>query len=356
MSTQGVSTNTIRYIDINKSFSENSYDNHASAEVEHYVSHLMEEDKKTSTFEVLGNKACKVYFDIENIPVEQDTIIFDIVKSLITELINKTDLDLELSNISYLITENKHSSTHPGRSYHVILYNVIMFKPLMRDFLFYYIANKFIGYQYIDSSVYSINRLFRAVNQKGINKEGSDLLTDDVHKVLAYYDADTKDSKGLEEIDLIRHSVIQYYEDTSVYKPQLNMSLYEKRANANTTKRCLANRFSNGGYNKPMIKNTFIFNGNITKDTAKVIENVIPKLKTSEERRDEDNKVREERAYDTLYVLRELLMITNPREEMMTLLNELIDYYKANGSFANYKMNIQQIETMAKIIESKITF
>ena len=118
----------------------------------------------------------------------------------------------------------------------------------------------------------------------------------------------------------------------------------------------MANRFSKGGYNKPIIKNTFIFNGNVTEDAAKVIENVIPKLKTSEERRDEDNKVREERAYDTLYVLRELLMITNPREEMMTLLNELIDYYKANGGFDNYKMNIQQIETMSKIIEAKIIF
>ena len=350
-----MSNSTIRYIDINNTFSENTYDNHKSTEIEKYIAHIMEEGKKTSTFEILGNKACKVYFDIENIPVEQDVIIFDIVKSLITELINKTDLDLEIHHISYLITENKHSSSHPGRSYHVVLYNVVMFKPLIRDFLCYYIANKFIGFQYIDTSVYSTNRLFRAVNQKGISKTGGDLVEDDVHKIFAYYDADTRDIKGLEEINLIRHSVIQYYKDTQVYNPKLNISLYEKRANMKAAKKCMANRFSNGGNRAPIVKNTFIFNGNITKDAAEVIENVIPKLKTPEERREEDNKVREERAYNTLYVLRELLLITNPKEEMLTLLNELIDYYKDNGSYANYKMNIQQIETMTKIIEAKIT-
>ena len=337
----------VRFIDIKYSFTENKYENYKLANELGYVEHIMDKSKESSTFEVLSsNGMCKVYFDIEHIPSEDDKIIYDIVKSLISELINKTDLNVDSSCISYLITENKHSSTHEGRSYHVILYNCVMFKQNMRAFLNYYIANKLVGYEYIDNSVYSSNRLFRAVNQRGVRKEafGTERPPeDDKHVILTYYDADTKADTGLSERDLITNSVIQAYVSNKVYRPCLNMSLKEKHANKYKANENIKYNFSDGSKRiGRTVHNTYIFNAPITKETVDVIKGM-----------DIDDHAK--RVYDTVYVLHELLMITNPKEAILEAVNEILTYYKEHNGFEGYKMTLQQIETMTKIIESKIT-
>ena len=134
-SAQKLCENRIKYIEISKNFTENKRENWKECNKEEYITKLMKNDSQTSIFEILGDKV-KIYFDIEKIPKENDKLIFDIVAKIISVLVDKTNVR-RMADVSYILTENLHSYTHEGRSYHLILYDKTMTKYDIKDFINY---------------------------------------------------------------------------------------------------------------------------------------------------------------------------------------------------------------------------
>lgn len=129
-------------------------------------------DETTSTLEVLTSSRRKIYLDIENIPYEQDNLIYEIIDKF-TSLIN-------IDKDNYCLTYNSNSTQHAGRSYHVIFpYAMIhtdmrmlirIFKKLNTDYK-----------NIIDETVYNMKRLFRLplngkVTGKGVNNDDKHIL------------------------------------------------------------------------------------------------------------------------------------------------------------------------------------
>lgn len=362
---QKLCENRIKYIEIAKNFTENKRENWKECNKKEYIEKLMKNDSQTSIFEVLGDKT-KIYFDIEKIPKENDKLIFDIVEKIIYEIVNKTHCVLCMNDISYILTENLHSYTHEGRSYHLILYNLSMPKYDIKDFISYYIANKFIGYEYIDSSVYTYNRLFRAVNQNGVSRFGDGLNNDDMHKVIKYYDAIVGPLHIMPVNEQIEHSIIQIYNYNEHFiRCSLSLKYSERMKYRKATKNASQNKFSEGWRNKPTIKNTFIFNNIPATETATIVSTaqqnakpspVIPPRPTQQEPTQEQiNTNKEKQIYNNFVALQVLFNISKPNHGFIKLVDDVIKYYEDNKSYNGYKLTCEQLEITADIIKQCIT-
>lgn len=111
-------------------------------------------------FEVLENSIRRVYFDIENIPFDQEDIIYKIIQKLAEFM--------EISPDNYALTLNK-GSHHIGLSYHLTFpfkTHTTNILNMLRSFKLKY--PEYV--EYIDECVYNTNRLFRLPNQYGISK------------------------------------------------------------------------------------------------------------------------------------------------------------------------------------------
>ena len=361
---QKLCENRIKYIEISKNFTENKRENWKESNAVDYVTKLMKNDSQTSIFEILGDKV-KIYFDIEKIPKENDKLIFDIVAKIITEIVNKTKLT-NIADVSYILTENLHSYTHEGRSYHLILYNLSMSKYDIKDFINYYISNKFIGYEYIDASVYTYNRLFRAVNQKGVSRFGDGLNNDDVHKVIKYYNSIMGSSYVMSDIEQIKHSIIQIYDyNENIKQCSLSLKYSERLKYRKATKNASQNKFSDGWRNKPTIKNTFIFNNTPTTEAATIISTaqqnvrpspVIPPIPTQQEPTQEQIRAnKEKQLYNNFIALQVLFNISKPNHGFIKLIDDVIKYYEDTKTYNGYKLSYEQLEITADIIKQCIT-
>lgn len=120
------------------------------------------ENQMTSSFEVLRNDLQRIYLDIENVPNEESSMIYKIIECF-SEFIN---IDKEV----VCFTKNEHSSNHFGLSYHVVFpyyMEYLLIKRLVCMF-----KQEYPEYEnYIDSSVYTPNRIFRLPNQYGVKAE-----------------------------------------------------------------------------------------------------------------------------------------------------------------------------------------
>lgn len=364
-SAQKLCENGIKYIEIAKNFTENKRQNWKECNKEEYIAKLMKNDSQTSIFEILNDKI-KIYFDIEKIPKENDKLIFDIVEKIIYEIVNKTHCVLCMNDISYILTENLHSYTHEGRSYHLILYNLSTSKHDIKDFINYYISNKFVGYEYIDASVYTYNRLFRAVNQKGVSRFGDGLNNDDVHKVIKYYDAGKGSSYNMPENEQIEHSIIQICDYNEYFiKCSLTLKYSERLKYRKATKNASQNKFSDGWRNKPTIKNTFIFNNTPATEAATIVSTaqqnatpspVIPPRPTQQEPTQEQTSAnKEKQIYNNFVALHVLFNISKPNHGFIKLIDDIIKYYEDNKTYNGYKMTSEQLEITADIIKQCIT-
>lgn len=363
--TQKLCENRIKYIEISKNFTENKRENWKESSKGEYIAKLMKNDSQTSIFEILDDRV-KIYFDIEKIPKENDKLIFDIVAKIISVLVDKTNIQ-RMMDVSYILTENLHSHTHEGRSYHLILYNTAMSKYNIKDFINYYISNKFVGYQYIDASVYTHNRLFRAVNQKGVSRFGDGLNDDDVHKIIEYYDAD----KGMlydnmPENEQIKHSIIQIYDYTEyVINCTLFLSRVERIKYRKETKNASQNKFSDGWRNKPTIKNTFIFNNTPATEAATIVSTaqqsaipspVIPPRPAQQEPTQEQIRAnKEKQIYNNFVALQILFNISKPNNGCINFIDDVIKYYEINKTYNGYKATPEQLEITANILKQCIT-
>lgn len=382
---------SIRYIKIHKNFMENTQSNWEISNMDDYVKMLNENDGSFSVFEVL-NKYHKVrlYFDIENIPRDQDKLIFDIINGLLSKIVELSNLkgNKNAEDIEYILTENKHSHTHEGRSYHLIIYSLSTEMRNIQDFLNYYVGNKFIGYEYIDLSVYSQNRLFRAVNQKGVSRDGDQLYEDDKHEIIRNHINDLI----IYEDGLIPLTVIQHTHNTEEiyftisYKDKIT---YRKMMDKNKV-----NKFSGPFYrNQPMVKNTFIFNGvQNANDVSEIIKNTQPykplfvpptrpttpfiqknpaeraklMVKESSTSGDEEETTAEtkkettqekpinedEQIYNKFVSLREFASMIDENNKFEKLFNEIIEHYKQFENFNEFRLNKRQLENVFKFIQT----
>lgn len=349
--------NSIKYIDIKKSYRENTISNYKEKDISEHVKDIMKNDDSFSRFEIIGqapynSNYIKLYFDIEGIDTNKPTLIYEIVDEIINKLYNFFKITEETeetfkNNVYYMITENKNSHSHAGLSYHVIFINVFSDKILNCCFVEYYICNNFIGTEFIDKSVYSYNRLFRCINQPGISKvyynEG--LLTDDKHNII--FSNLPNEIKNDNET-LITCSVITYANKEYNTKIGIknNFTLknikYEHVANIKINhKKTNKNMFSNTKFIKPSPKQVFIFNGNVSSDDLEGI------IKRKEQK--EDNGKNE---YNKAVVLLEIS--ENLNEKMKTILNEIKCYYEKNNTFENFRLTKEQIKSLETIIENKI--
>ena len=183
-----------------------------------------------SRYEILNNDVRKLYFDIDGVPLMNENLVHEFMHTY--EEFFKTKIN-DASNtftepFKYVITSNKNSSTHPGLSHHVIVWNYSMDyleqKHILNMFKNSTAGTKYI--KYVDSSVYSSLRLFKVPNFIGIpinaNPEN-------------YHRPDASDRN-------ISHYLIQYTTDTQrlriipgVKREEYHQNLLTKNNTASNT-------------------------------------------------------------------------------------------------------------------------
>ena len=129
--------------------------------------------KDVSLYEILDIRAnTKLYFDIENIDYDEPNFIYNIIRDL-KLFIKKSSISenypsgIELTD--YVLTINEESPNHEGLSYHLIFNHYYTTPINIRGLLFQFIKKYSIYEDYIDTVVYSRNRLFKSVYQIGID-------------------------------------------------------------------------------------------------------------------------------------------------------------------------------------------
>lgn len=173
----------IRIIDIN-SFSEASSKNFKSISMQSECEHLCEEKLITSfsRYEVLGYR-WKLMLDIERIPFDKPDMIYDIIENFNKFMKHKNAVKVDMD---YVLTMNTSSPNHKGLSYHLIFYEYSalrdMIKYCLLEFVHTDFGKEFIDY--IDTSIYTNNRLMKLPYYIGITKQGIDTNADNYHRII----------------------------------------------------------------------------------------------------------------------------------------------------------------------------
>ena len=328
---------SIRYIKIKHSYTENRYSNYEHTDdVNEFVELIKSTSSEYSIFEVLKNfQYSKVYFDIENIDYTNDKLIYEIIDELKIRLVEYFRFinGGEPKSFDVVITKNINSQTHPGLSYHVIFSNLKAQPDKLKQFVIYYVSKEYKGHEYIDPSVYSKDRLFRCVNQPGVNKKDNDnfdapLVMNDKHTLIT-------DNK-------IEDSIISYIDPNKTYYTcaYTKISNREMRQMTKTFKREHRGAFSNNYMNREG-KQIFIFNHPVSKEEFEALTAKKESRTGSEE-------------YNKAVALSELITENETNRKMITLLKEFKEYYEKNGNYTGYRLSIEQIASIERIIEAKL--
>lgn len=141
----------------------------------------------TSKYEVLREETRKIYFDIERIPHDDKTLIHQMLADINTFFRKKCG-DQMHEDMKFILTYNKSSANHIGKSYHVYCMNYCMSYKQLRHIVCEFVNTDGEKYKdYIDCSVYSKNRLFKMPYYIGLaqNNTKSQLDTNrDNHHVI----------------------------------------------------------------------------------------------------------------------------------------------------------------------------
>ena len=189
-------------------------------------------ERNFSRYEVLSNTIRKLYFDIDGIPLTDENLVHEFMREY--EEFFKTKIKNISSDFTepfkYVITSNKNSSTHPGLSYHIIVWNYCMYyldqKRILSIFKNSSAGTKYI--QYIDTSVYSSLRLFKVPNFIGIpidaNPENYHRPDASDKNISHYIIQDTSNTKQLHIIDGIKR---EEYQQNALVKNNLSNMNWE---------------------------------------------------------------------------------------------------------------------------------
>ena len=192
-----------------------------------------EHDKQThqtSILEILTDYKVRMYFDIENIPRDNQEMIYEIIN----EIYKMTGLDkYDPKHEKYALTFNPNSH-HEGLSYHLYL----PIRTTKRDiYNFIKLFNHYTDYKYvnmIDYRVYGKNRLFRTVGCccPGQWKKRQQRRLDDYHR-LVKGDLDDTVIQNYKNLSLVFScscdQKINDEFDKKVYKTESNFSESQAR-------------------------------------------------------------------------------------------------------------------------------
>ena len=316
---------TVHYIDIRRNYSENLNRNHKEVSFEKHIQYLKNSTSSNvySRYEILPPSIpVRLYFDIENIPSEQPELIKDIISALKTFLLKTlpsgTFPELSTHCIPHALTINECSSNHEGLSYH--LYFPTLATPTSnQELLLKHFLSSELGkdYQdYLDTVVYSPQRLFRCAEQIGVKRRGNKNPSDIHHLV----DGDISDT------------VIQYCPASTT-----NLINYEFPAitfNASNRKKKMS-------WN-PKDKVIKIISDIFTETLTPAILNKQSSLQLSHKT-----------IYDRIIHLQKLdsekKVIITPNTKHR--LDKMAAYYIShNNSFDNYQLSIEQIKSIVDLI------
>ncbi len=142
-----------------------------------------------SKYEVLYETVRKIYFDIERIPFSDENAVFELLTD-INKFFRKKCGDQMKEDMKFIITYNKSSANHSGKSYHAYCMNYCMNFKILRNTVAEFVNTDGKKYKdYVDCSVYSKNRLFKmpyyiGVVQDGLNSK-LDTNVDNHHMIIS---------------------------------------------------------------------------------------------------------------------------------------------------------------------------
>ena len=272
-----------------------------------------------SRFEIIG-RDCIPYFDIEKIPEDKDD---NYITTIVNSLMSKLSEYGKKTFTKYHITVNTSSITHEGKSYHVFFPEFSTLREEMKKFVNYYVDMKYEGYEYIDTSVYSKDRLFRLPYQKGVNKyPDCNQIEDrmkDFHRI----------TDGEMKAD-------EYIISNTRGKDRIFFITIPRKYSSMRT----LNQISG-----PYTRTNQAFN--------KVCNLLVDALDT----RNSEHQMlsKDEECYSKCIALRELISGVEPQNKRYSeLINEIISYKDEHGSFDDFRLNIRSIEVILDIIQAKI--
>ena len=172
-----------------------------------------------SFYEVLPkNHYIKIFLDIENIPMDEPDIIDNIIRDFKKFTKDSANVDINL----IALTLNTNSISHEGRSYHVI-YDVCTEIFNMRNMICWFLW-KFPHYKnFVDSTVYSRNRLFKSINQININHNVGKSNPNDKHNLIR----GTIEDSIIQNVNNIKSLGFEYYA-TKIKQSTKNFSRDDK--------------------------------------------------------------------------------------------------------------------------------
>lgn len=304
----------IKFIRIQKSYLENKSRNYQTNNVLDYEDKIKFRNYYSSLFEVLSPfKPLKPYFDIEKIPIDQPNLIYNIIDNLQTWFNKETGDELG----EYILTHNKHSVSHDGLSYHLIFYERMAYQSEILNML-----NNFLEIHpeyttFMDGSVYSKDRLFRSVNQIGVDKKNNCLSPhkDDIHIIVNKKQND----------ESIAQSIIQNTKNCTLIKHEFK-----------SIKRPRSKHISYYSKTKP-IQPTIIIHNHINKEDDKYVPTNDP------------NKINiDNEIYCKTFALN--LKRDQLNDYVKEYINELLEYYNQNKTFDGYKQTKEQILIILKML------
>ena len=296
----------ITWIAIKNSYGNNLARNYKKTDVNTYLNYITKKEKfiaesknKTSIddvslYEVLRGNKLKLYFDIECIPINDEKFIYKIIDDLKTFIKETSGNEIN----DYVLTMNRHSSSHEGLSYHLIFCDYYTKQRNIRNLLLAFLE-KYKYTDFMDTCVYSVNRLFKSINQVNISKSGERCDENDKHELIHGSAID---------------SIIQYIDNCKDFN-------YE---------------YPNGKKKGKRISDYKITNKNIERKIIQVLNQVNDDVIFKR-----NNEMNDKELYN--------LLLEKLNEKENAFIKECIDYYEKNGSFSNFKFSISMIKSLIEI-------
>ena len=145
-------------------FSENLPSNYKLVNIEEAIPD--EPCSTTSRYEVIEQKLRRMYFDLDGIPAEMADEMLTSFKEDMIKFMMKRQICTGKTKLRH--TENRHSVTHPGVGFHVLVSNLAMHYMDNKRFVIEFCREYEKYSKYLDISIYSRKQLFKVPNFIGI--------------------------------------------------------------------------------------------------------------------------------------------------------------------------------------------
>lgn len=321
---------SIIIVDCKTSYYDANKRNYKTVSVEEITDELRKKTVNTaiSRYEVLKHNIRRLHFDIEKIPEDKPSLIYEFIRDFNEYMREECSIE---KNMNYVLTFNNSSSAHKGLSYHVIFYEYSMDYRAIRDCLIAFI-NHDLGKpyaDYIDVSIYSAIRLFKLPYYIGITKEGIDTNENNYHRIV-------EDSS---ESDDVSHVIIQDTEDCEEIKHTFDVKPEWKKS-----AKIISPFWQKGGTAGAIIAKAI--KANIEANTEAVSDIILKKLSYS----DHEKEIKETKDKIT-FIYGYYEHLSSVRQKIAQLVSK-VELNEQNISI--YKNTVDRLYEQAKEIENRM--